>query len=157
MLMWLLSLPELLSLFVFISWTYLSFIRLGNPRTCQIPVQNSPEDVSCWDTGVIGHLAGKVNFSETMWLQLSTVQDLHPGSCSQLTSANAMTLHVSGCLENLAGIFQVLKTCSEMLNLNDQNLEFEGHTFLHLKFGMCTLFDSPMLHPRNKQNSSSSI
>lgn len=52
-----------------------------------------------------------------------------------------------GCLENSPGIFQILKTCSEMLNLNDQNLDFEGHTFFHMKFGIHTLFGSLMLHP----------
>lgn len=33
-----------------------------------------------------------------------------------------------------------------MLNLNDQNLDFEGHTFFH-KFGNFTLFDSLILLP----------
>jgi hypothetical protein len=34
-----------------------------------------------------------------------------------------------------------------MLDLNDQNLGFEGHTFFHMKFGIYTLFGSLLLHP----------
>lgn len=73
---------------------------------------------------------------------------IYPGPCSQLTSANAMTWHVLGIFGKLARHFSSFKkTCSEMLNLNDQNLDFEGHTFFHKKFGIYVLFDSLILHP----------
>lgn len=73
---------------------------------------------------------------------------IYPGPCSQLTSANAMTWHVLGIFGKLARHFSSFKkTCSEMLNLNDQNLDFEGHTFFHKKFGIYALFDSLILHP----------
>lgn len=74
---------------------------------------------------------------------------IYPGPCSQLISANAMTWHVLGVFGKLARHFSSFKkTCSETLNLNDQNLDFEGHTFFHKKFGNFTLFDSLiLLHP----------
>lgn len=99
--------------------------------------------------GITGHSACKASFSETMWLQLPTVLDIHlPRPLLSTDFSKCNDLACFGIFGKLARHFSSFKkTCSEMLNLNDQNLDFEGHTFFHKKFGIYALFDSLILHP----------
>lgn len=85
---------------------------------------------------------------------------LCPGSCTQLTSAVWQSTMSQKCFENSQGIFWVSRTCSKVLDLNDQKQGFAGHTFPHMKGRIHASLDTLVFHPvcpKHQQDGSGSI